>query len=203
MKSATIAASATRRDTHVIVLSALQNPFILGVVLLTVILLAFLADIRGCVCDPALPDTMHGRECSLTLKAAEDKTDARVLLMQDANPTKPNRWLAIPHPLRHTLNDMTPEERTAYWTAAIAKARALWQDKWGLAVNGLEKRTQCQLHAHIGKLLDDADRSGSTLVERVEDFPVPEPGTGILIFPEGDKFRVHPGLQAPELLLMR
>jgi hypothetical protein len=172
-------------------------------VLLPVLLLAFVADIRGCVCDPAHPDTMTGRECGLTQVAIKDSGNEPVFFIQDANPTKPNRWLAIPHALHHTLEDMTPLERNAYWSAAIAKAQALWKDQWGIAINGEERRTQCQLHAHIGKLLDTADRTGGDLIDQVEDIPVPPPGTGIWIHPEGSKLRVHPGQQAPELGLMR
>jgi hypothetical protein len=177
--------------------------FIIGLVLIPVLLLAFVADIRGCVCDPAHPDTMQGRECGLTEAAVKDLDSAPVFFVKDANPTKPNRWLAIPHALHHTLDDMTPAERNAYWSAAIEKARSLWQDSWAIAVNSDERRTQCQLHAHIGKLLDTTDRTGGILVDKVEEIPVPPPGTGIWIHPEGSKLRVHPGQSAPETGLMR
>jgi diadenosine tetraphosphate (Ap4A) HIT family hydrolase len=172
-------------------------------VLLPVLLIAFVADIRGCVCDPVRPETMQGRECGLTLEATHQAADTAVFFIKDANPTKPNRWLAIPHALRHSLNEMTPEERSAYWSAAIEKARSLWQDQWGIAINSYERRTQCQLHAHIGKLLDTTDRSGGILVDRVSDIPVPPEGTGIWIHPEGSKLRVHSGEAAPETGLMR
>jgi hypothetical protein len=146
---------------------------------------------------------MQGRECSLT-RAAQEKSDAGpVVFIPDANPTKPNRWLAIPHALRHRLDDMPPEERAAYWSAAIAKARALWDDQWGIAINSEERRSQCQLHAHIGKLLADTDRSGGVLVTRVEDIPLPEKGMGIWIQSEGKQLRVHLDQAAPETLLMR
>lgn len=167
------------------------------------LLLLAVADIRGCVCDPARPDTMQARECALTSAAESDRDTAPVLFLKDANPTKPNRWLAVPHALHHTLNDMTSEERNAYWSAAIEKAHSLWQDQWAIAINGEERRTQCQLHAHIGKLLDTTDRTGGVLVDKVEDIPIPPPGTGIWIHPEGDKLRVHPGQPAPETGLMR
>jgi len=175
----------------------------MSVVVLPIILLAVFADVRGCVCDPARPETMSERACGLTLLAGEHSADQGAFLIRDANPTKPNRWLAIPPALHHTLNDMTPEERNAYWSAAISKARELWGDKWAIAVNGLEKRTQCQVHAHIGKLLDTADHSGGLLVNRVDEIPLPPDGSGILIQPEGDKLRVHSGEPAPELMLMR
>jgi len=167
------------------------------------LLLLFLADVRGCVCDPAQPQTMAGKECSLTKAAVDAEPGETVIFKQDANPTKPNRWLAIPHVLRHRLGDMTPDERTQYWTAAIQKAKALWNDQWAIAINSEERRSQCQMHAHIGKLLADADRSGGVLAARVEDIPLPANGLGIWIQPEGNQFRVHLDQAAPETFLMR
>jgi hypothetical protein len=175
----------------------------MSLVLAHLLLLSFLADVRGCVCDPARTDTMQGRECSLTLAAAQDTSGDPVVFKPDANPTKPNRWLAIPHALRHRLDDMTAAERAAYWSAAIEKAKALWNDQWGIAINSEERRSQCQLHAHIGKLLPDADHSGGLLVSRVDDIPLPEKGLGIWIQPEGKQLRVHLDQAAPETLLMR
>jgi CDP-diacylglycerol pyrophosphatase len=167
------------------------------------LLLLFFADIRGCVCDPARPDTMQGKECSLTRAAVEETSGDPVVFKQDANPTKPHRWLAIPHLLRHRLEDMTPAERAQYWTAAIQKAKALWGDQWAIAVNSEERRSQCQLHAHIGKLLADVDKSGGMLVKQVEDIPLPEKGFGLWVQPEGNGFRVHTDQNAPEVFLMR
>lgn len=167
------------------------------------LLLLLFADVRGCVCDPSRPDTMQGRECSLTQAAEDDKTHDPVLFKPDANPTKPNRWLAIPHALRHRLDDMSAGERAQYWTSAIQKARSLWGDKWAIAINSEERRSQCQLHAHIGKLLADVNQAGGVLAARVEDIPLPEKGLGIWIQPEGDQLRVHTDQAAPETFLMR
>jgi hypothetical protein len=172
-------------------------------VFLPAILLLFVADVRGCVCDPTHPDTMAGRECSLTLVTMGQGLASPVFFIKDSNPSKANRLLAIPHSFHHTLDDMTAAERTAYWKAAIAKAREVWGDDWGIAINSLAKRSQCQLHAHIGKLLATVDRSGGVLVARPEDIPVPPNGDGIWIHPEGVKFRVHVGDPSPELGLMR
>ncbi len=171
--------------------------------LLPLILLAIAADIRGCVCDPAQPGTLQDRACSLTRVAIEQTGAAPVFFVRDANPAKPNRWLAIPRTLHQSLNEMTPAERNVYWAAAIAKARDLWPDNWAIAINGDERRSQCQLHAHIGKLLPEADRSGGVLVDRVEEIPTPPAGSGIWIQPEGNKLRVHPGVMAGETNLMR
>ena len=172
-------------------------------VLLPLILVSLVADVRGCVCDPARPETMEGRECSLTNVATTQPDSPAIFFVKDANPTKPNRWLAIPRHLVHTIQEMDPEERAAYWTAAVSKAHELWGEQWGLAINGEEKRTQCQMHIHIGKLLDEADRSGGELVEGPRDIPVPPEGTGLWIHPEGNKLRVHIGGQVNEPVLMR
>jgi hypothetical protein len=145
---------------------------------------------------------MEGRECGLT-RVANASSSAPVLFVKDSNPNKPNRWLAIPRELVHTLQQMSPEQRTAYWTAAIEKARSVWDDQWAIAINSEEKRSQCQLHAHIGKLLDTTDLPPGELVDRIEAIPVPPGGTGILIHPEGKQYRVHSGVLAPELSLMR
>ncbi len=146
---------------------------------------------------------MESRSCSLTRVASIDASAAPVVFQKDANPTKPNRMLAIPHALHHTLNEMNAEERKVYWTAAIERAHALWGDAWGIAVNSEERRSQCQIHAHIGKLLEDADHSGGVLVDDAAQIPVPDNGGGILIRPEAGKFRVYPGESAPETNLMR
>ena len=170
---------------------------------LPAILLLFLADVRGCVCNPADPQTMPGRECSLTLVTMGQGLASPVFFIKDSNPDKSHRLLAIPHALHHTLDDMTASDRTAYWTAAIAKAHELWGDDWAIAINSLARRSQCQLHAHIGKLLATVDRTGGTLVARAEEIPVPPNGDSIWIHPEGGKFRVHIGDSAPEVGLMR
>ena len=100
----------------------------------------------------------------------------RLFPLHDANPNKPNRWLALPRfhgheSARHT--DMTTEQRTAYWAFAIAKAHELWGDGWGLAINSLERRTQCHAHIHIGKLRTESrtNRSPSSTDRRMIPLP--------------------------------
>jgi hypothetical protein len=175
----------------------------MSVVFSTLLMIAIVADVRGCVCDPARPETMEDRVCSLTRIASERPPSPTVFFIQDANPTKPNRWLAIPRELDHTLQEMSAAERNVYWTAAIEKARSLWKDQWGIAINGEERRSQCQLHAHIGKLLETADKSGGEFVESIEKIPVPPAGTGIWIHAEGSGYRVHVGGIVNEPVLMR
>lgn len=146
---------------------------------------------------------MLGRECALTLITLQSGLESPVFFIRDSNPSKPNRWLAIPHSLRHTINDMSAGERNAFWTAAIAKASELWGNDWAIAVNSLDRRSQCELHAHIGKLLDTADRSGGVLVKGPADIPLPEDGAGIWFHPQASQLCVHLNAPAGELNLMR
>jgi hypothetical protein len=66
-------------------------------VFLPALLLLFVADVRGCVCHPSHPDTMPGRERSLTLVTMGQGLASPVFFIKDSNPSKANRLLAIPH----------------------------------------------------------------------------------------------------------
>ncbi|MGH9614501.1 MAG: hypothetical protein ACRD4P_15625, partial [Bryobacteraceae bacterium] len=94
------------------------------------------ANVVTCHCDPARPETLEARECSLCREAEKQPANLQVFFLKDANPTKPNRWLALPRTHEHSLAGMPPEERNALWAAAIEKAKSLWGDQWALAVNG-------------------------------------------------------------------
>src|SRR4051794_11902458 len=112
------------------------------------------ADVRNCVCDVSRPETLEARECSLCKEAEKQPADVQFFFLRDTNPNKPNRWLLLPrfHGNRpQQLQDMTAEQRAAYWNTAIAKGRELWGEDWAIALNSTEKRTQCHLHIHIGK----------------------------------------------------
>src|SRR6185503_4845370 len=116
------------------------------------------ADVRNCQCDPAKPETLAARECSLCKAVEAQPAEPPFFLLKDANPNKPHRWLALPRSHGEKPQDLrvlTPEQRAAYWTFAIAQARELFGDAWGLAINSLERRTQCHAHIHIGKLRPD------------------------------------------------
>lgn len=126
--------------------------------------------------------------------------------IKDASPTKPNRWLALPRfhgKGAQELADMTPEQRTAYWAAAIAKATELWGNQWGLAINSLERRTQCHAHIHIGKLLNGVEKEGFVLVDGPAAIPVVRDGSGLWVHPAGNKLHAHMREVAPELVLQR
>ncbi len=173
--------------------------------LLAAISLAF-AQISDCNCDPADPATLEQRNCSLTKEALARPADPPVFFLRDANPRKPNRWLAIPATVRkglYRLADMTARERLQLWTAAIQKARELWGDQWGLAVNGDELRTQCQPHIHIGKLLPHVKTGKHLVVRSPAEIPVPRDGAGLWIHPEGGKLHVYMGERLTETVLLR
>jgi CDP-diacylglycerol pyrophosphatase len=152
------------------------------------------ADVRGCVCDVARPETMQARECALCRVAESQTGDAAFFFLKDTNPTKPDRLLILPrkhYPGPHTLSSMSAGERTAFFTAAIAKAHELWGDGWGIAINADASRTQCHTHMHIGKLLPDVETSEPVVVEGPAAIPVPPDGGGMWIHPAGGKLHVH------------
>lgn len=164
------------------------------------------ADVRTCVCDATIPETMTGRECSICRDVEAMAAGPQVVFIKDANPNKPNRLLALPR--LHTkgpqqLQDLTPEQRLAFWSTAIAKGRELWGDHWGIALNSLERRTQCHLHVHIGKLLDDAETEHFAVVDGPADLPLPQDGGGMWIHPVNGKLHVHTEENNGELKLQR
>ncbi len=152
------------------------------------------ADVRGCVCELTRPDTMQARECGLCRLAEEKPADAPFFVTKDINPTKPNRTLILPrkhYQGPHTLAELSADERTAYWTAAIAKARELWGSDWGVAINADYTRTQCHTHVHIGKLLPDVETDTFTAVDGPATIPVPPDGGGMWIHPVDGKLHCH------------
>ncbi len=175
-------------------------------ILPAIVLSLFLADARPCACDPSKPETMEERECSLCREAEKQEAGTAVFFLKDTNPTKANRTLALPkkhYPGPHALEEMPAEDRTVLWTAAIAKAKALWGDEWGLAYNGVERRTQCHTHIHIGKLLPDAENGRFIVVNGPAEIPPPAPGTGMWVHPVNGKLHVHAGEQVNEIVLVR
>src|SRR5262245_1249276 len=114
------------------------------------------ADISHCACDLSNPETMGARECGLCKEAEKQPDHAPVFFLKDNNPRKPNRWLALPRyhgKSGDSFANMSGEQRTTLWAAAIAKGKELWGEQWGVAYNGDRARTQCHAHVHIGKLL--------------------------------------------------
>ncbi|MEO8591891.1 MAG: hypothetical protein ABI759_01090 [Candidatus Solibacter sp.] len=165
------------------------------------------ADVRTCFCEVSIPSSLEARECSLCKEAEKQPPDIQYFFIRDANPTKPNRWLALPrfhgnNPQQ--LNEMTPEERTGYWTAAIAKAREAWpNDPWGVALNSTTKRSQCHVHMHIGKLIPGKPDENFVVVDKPADIPLPIDGDGVWIHPVNGRLHVHLGVHDGELNLER
>jgi hypothetical protein len=159
-----------------------------------------------CNCDPARPETMEARECSLCREAEKQPPGLDVFFLKDNNPRKPNRWLALrrAHDTgMHSLVDLPAKERTTLWTAAIAKAREMWGDDWGLAYNGDLVRTQCHLHIHMGKLLKGIETRNFIVVNGPAEIPAPQDGTGVWVHSQGTKLHVHLGEQICETVLLR
>jgi hypothetical protein len=148
---------------------------------------------------------MSLRACSLCIEAERHPTTEAVFFLKDINPRKPNRWLALPRahgPGPHHLHEMSPEQRTALWTAAIAKAKELWGDDWGLAYNGAKVRTQCHGHIHIGKLLKGIETINVITVAGPSKIPAP-PHEGLWVHPVGGRLHVHLGEQLTETTLLK
>jgi hypothetical protein len=164
-------------------------------------------DTRSCNCpfsDAAAMEKL--RECSLCLLADKQPRYLDVFFVKDANPTKPNRILALPRAHLaggHPLSELNPEMRHALWSAAITKAQETWGDAWGIAYNGDERRTQCHAHLHIGKLLPDQESGQFVVVDGPANIPAPTGGTGLWVHPVGSSLHVHLGQQVNETVLMR
>jgi len=164
------------------------------------------ADVRTCQCDVAQPATLEARECALCREAEKQPAGVEYFFLRDTSPNKPNRWLALPrfhgnHPQQ--LTEMTPEQRAGYWHAAIAKAHEVWGDDWGIALNSTEKRSQCHIHVHIGKLLPNAENDNFVVVDTPEQIPLPRDGQGVWVHPVGGRLHVHNNEPAGELNLAR
>ncbi len=175
-----------------------------------------------CACDPARPETLEARECSLCREAEKQPPGVMLFFLKDNHPRKPNRWLALPRLHSRGMHDiahLNARQRAEFWKATIRKARALWGDQWGLAINGDKVRTQCHAHVHIGKLLEHAAQHEAALTPTGAvapgnparsangpgEIPVPQAGQALWIHPKGKKLHVHveDRNQATEFVLRR
>ncbi|MDQ1471137.1 MAG: CDP-diacylglycerol pyrophosphatase [Bryobacterales bacterium] len=169
------------------------------------------ADVRNCNCDLASPSVSETRSCSLCLEAEKHPSTERVVLTRDIDPTKPNRWLAIPRATydgANPLAQMPAEERLLLWNTAVTKAKEVWgADAWAIAMNGDISRRQCHAHVHIGKLLDEKKseqiETAGIFLDGPVDLPAISDGTGIWFHPIGNRLHVHLGDQTTETVLMR
>jgi diadenosine tetraphosphate (Ap4A) HIT family hydrolase len=158
----------------------------------------------GCPCDHSQKDSMQDRVCSLCRTAEEQSED--VYFLKDINPRKPNRYLALPRAHASGLQavgELPAAERERVWTAAIAKARELFGERWGLAENSYFFRTQCHAHIHMGPLNPDLDDSTGTLYARPADFPAVGAEKGMWLHPKDGKYCVHLDRDLAEIVLVR
>jgi diadenosine tetraphosphate (Ap4A) HIT family hydrolase len=161
------------------------------------------ADIVTCHCDPARPETLQARECGLCREAEKQTGNAPVFFLKDINPTKPNRWLALPRVHARSFDQMSAEERSQLLRAAMEKGKELFGADWAIAYNAPEVQTQCHVHLHIGKWMPAVENADFTTVKRIEDVPVPKKGEGFWVHPVADGFHVHEGEQITETVLLR
>ena len=160
-------------------------------------------DIVDCGCDPAKPETLAARQCGLCREAEKQPADAKVFFLRDINPSKPNRWLALPRAHARSLDQLTAPERAELWSAAIAKAKSLFGEDWAAAYNSPTVQTQCHVHLHLGKLIPGVETDQAITATKIEDIPAPRPGEGLWVHPQGNLFHVHTGEQITETVLER
>lgn len=170
--------------------------------LLALVCLGASGDIVTCPCDPNRPETLASRQCSLCREALKDPAGPYVFFLKDINPTKPNRWLALPRSHEHSVDEMSADERTALWTAALRKAETLFPGAWAVALNSEHFRTQCHSHLHIGKLLDGVETEDVLTVASPAQIPLPK-GEGLWVHPQGKGYHVHYGEHITETVLLR
>ena len=170
---------------------------------LVVAALGVRADIVSCACDVAHPETLEARQCSLCREAEKQPDDVQVFFLKDANPSKPNRWLALPRSHERSIELLGDEQRARLFADAIGKAKSLFGDEWAMAYNAPSVQTQCHVHLHIGKLIPGVETSQFITATKIEDIPAPPKGEGFWIHPQGNLFHVHTGEQITETVLER
>ena len=159
----------------------------------------------ACPCDAEQPETLKERQCGLCAEVEKQPPAIHVLYLQDTSPRKPNRWLALPRqhsPGMHQMSALDDRERTELWGDAIAKAKQLWGDRWGLAYNAEKLHTQCHVHIHIGKLIEGVEWGDFTVATNPSEIPLPG-SDGLWIHPVNGKLHVHTGEQVTETVLLR
>ena len=162
--------------------------------LLVILFGAGLAFGQECVCDHTT-QAYADRSCGLCAEVDKAPADQMVVFVKDNSPLKPNRWLALPR--RPTsgkiqvLSDISAAERAELFRQAIARAKEIWGDRWGVAMNGIRSRGQCHAHVHIGRLIEGVEWGPFHELNGPED--IPDPGDlGLWIHPVANgKLHVH------------
>jgi diadenosine tetraphosphate (Ap4A) HIT family hydrolase len=174
-----------------------------GLLIAVVLVSGLRADLVSCACDAARPETLEVRQCSLCREAEKQPASIKIFFLKDANPSKPKRWLALPRSHERSIELLTDEQRADLFAAAIDKAKQLFGEEWAIAYNAPSVQTQCHVHLHIGKLIPGVETNQFITATKIEDIPVPPPGEGFWIHPQGNLFHVHSGEQITETVLER
>lgn len=191
------ASSRVRRFSHLLYI----GPVLAG---LCVLLWGGAPPVVDCPCDHSRPETLNRRVCSLCETA--EKQVGEFYFLKDINPHKPNRYLALPKAHGRglqTVSSLPAEARARYWRQAIAKARSLFGERWGLAANGHLFRTQCHAHIHMGPLSPEAQDTEGRLFADPADFPAVGPDQGMWVHPKDGRYCVHLDRDLAEVVLVR
>jgi diadenosine tetraphosphate (Ap4A) HIT family hydrolase len=157
-----------------------------------------------CPCDHSRPESLQERVCSLC-RTAEQQT-SEVYFLKDINPHKPNRYLALPKAHEQgmqSVGTMPEPQRTQLWREAIAKAKELYGERWGIAHNSYWFRTQCHAHLHMGPLSPDVEDVNGTLYDDPQDFPTTPHEQGMWVHPKDGRYCVHLDRDLTEIVLVR
>jgi diadenosine tetraphosphate (Ap4A) HIT family hydrolase len=171
--------------------------------LAVVFALCLRGDIVSCACDVTRPETLEARQCGLCREAEKQPAGAKIFFLKDANPSKPNRWLALPRSHERSIDLLSDEQRADLLAAAVEKAKALFGDEWAIAYNAPSVQTQCHVHLHIGKLIPGVETAQFFTATKIDEITAPPKGEGFWIHPQGNLFHVHTGEQVTETVLER
>jgi len=159
----------------------------------------------ACPCNVSSPETLKEPQCSLCDVAEHQPPGILFFLIKDNSPRKPDRTLALPRqhsPGMHQMAALPAEVREALWGGAIAKAKELWGDQWGVAYNAEKLHTQCHVHIHIGRLIEGVEAGDFTVVTGPKEIPLPGVD-GLWIHGVNGKLHVHIHEQVTENVLLR
>ena len=165
------------------------------------------AQVGSCDCDVARPESMQSRECGLCRAAEEQPAGVAYFALHDANPTKPNRWLALPRYHGHNpqeLSGMTAAQRTASTGPSPSPRRTSCGARNGAWLSTAWKTgpsaTCTSTSASSARGSED---DHFAIVDGAADIPLPRKGEGIWVHLVAGKLHVHWGDPSPELLLER
>lgn len=153
------------------------------------------------------------------MEAAKRPVTENIFVLKDSSPAKPNRWLALPRAAfdgATPLTRMTAGDWLELWTKAMAQGKEMWGDGWGIALNSDISRTQCHMHAHIGKLLKGQEpedqntlpletpkRAAGVYINGPAELPTLADGAGMWFHPAGNRLHVHTGELITETVLLK